>query len=376
MRKAKTAISEIKINGILRYRLTYPTASGRKREHFTKEKEAKDRMKEIKDEQARYGNEITGYTAMMRADAIAAMKELDGTGKTLLDAARFIVADHSRRLSGKPIPEAVDAFIASRSGFSELHRKNCEGWGKKISSGFSDATTTSLTPADCQNWIDGLAGLFAPATVEIGKKMLSALLTFAVDRGWATSNPASKAVLPPAKTSDPEIITPLDFSMLLSTLPGELLPAAVLAGFCGIRRAELNRLQWSAVNLGQGTVTIGAAIAKTGSRRVCPIPENAAAWLAPQARHKGNVIEARKDVALEHAGRALGFPKNALRHSAISYKLAVKPDLARVAYESGNSPKVIQEHYNGLAEHDDALLYFSITPDAGAANIITSFRAA
>jgi len=54
--------------------------------------------------------------------------------------------------------------------------------------------------------------------------------------------------------------------MLLATLPGALVPAAALAGFCGLRRAELNRLQWTAVNLGQGTVTLGAGIAKTGSR--------------------------------------------------------------------------------------------------------------
>lgn len=374
MRKANTAISEIKINGILRYRLTYPTAEGRKREHFTKEKDAKERLKEIKDEQARYGNEITGYSSMMRADAIAAMKELGGTGKTLLDAARFLHAHLLREMSGKPITEAVEAFLASRSGFSALHRKNCEGWGKKISSAFPDATTNTLTPADCQAWLDGLAGLYAPATVEIGKKMLSAVLTFAVDRKWATSNPASKAVLPPAKTEDPEIISPLAFATLLSDLPDELLPAAVLAGFCGIRRAELNRLQWSAVNLAQGTVTIGAGIAKTGSRRVCPIPDNARAWLASYAQQSGNVLAEGLDYNLELACRALSFPKNALRHSAISYKLAMTPDLPRVAYESGNSPKVIQEHYNGLAEAGDAILYFSITPDEPAN--VTSFKAA
>jgi integrase len=376
MRKAKTAISGIKINGILRYRLTYPTSAGRKREHFTKEKDAKQRLKEIKDEQARYGSEITGYTAMMRADSIAAMKELDGTGKTLLDAARFLRSHLLREMSGKPITEAVEAFLASRSGFSELHRKNCEGWGKKISSAFPDRTTNTLTPADCQAWIDGLAGLYAPATVEIGKKMLSAVMTFAVDRKWATSNPASKAVLPPAKTEDPEIISPLAFSTLLSDLPAELLPAAVLAGFCGIRRAEINRLQWSAVNLAAGTVTIGAGIAKTGSRRVCPIPENAKAWLASYAQQSGNVLAEGKDVALELACRALAFPKNALRHSAISYKLAMAPDLSRVAYESGNSPKVIQEHYNGLAEQGDAILYFSITPDEPANVTRPQFKAA
>jgi len=106
MKRAVARITEIKINGYRRIRLSYPTSEGVKREHFTIRKLAEARLREIKEEQARYGSEITGYTAIMRADAIAAMKELDGTGKTLLDAARFFHAHLLRELSGKPIPEA------------------------------------------------------------------------------------------------------------------------------------------------------------------------------------------------------------------------------------------------------------------------------
>ena len=361
-RMCKPSIAPIVNRGREYFRISYPTASGRKREIYSTQKKAQARLRVVLADAHRFGATADAVTAHQRSDAAAALEILAGRG-TLVEAARFFTADIERRAGGKKITDVVAAFLASRSGFSELYRKNCEGWGKKICASFPDATTADLTEADCQDWIDGLAGLFAPATVEIGKKMLGAVLTFAVDRKWATSNPASKAVLPPAKTADPKIISPMDLSMLLIMLPDELIPAAVLAGFCGLRRAEINQLDWRAVNLAQGTVTIGSGIAKTSSRRVCPVPENAKAWLATHAQQSGNVLGEGMDTALELFCRALSFPKNALRHSAISYKLALTPDLPRVAYESGNSPKVVQRHYNGLAEEGDALLYFSIAPD-------------
>jgi hypothetical protein len=53
---------------------------------------------------------------------------------------------------------------------------------------------------------------------------------------------------------------------------------------------------------------------------------------------------------------------NGLRHSYISYRLAVLHDTARVALESGNSPKVIFAHYRELVVPDMATKWFSVNP--------------
>ena len=50
--------------------------------------------------------------------------------------------------------------------------------------------------------------------------------------------------------------------------------------FCGLRQAEITRLDWRAVDLASGILTVGAEIAKTSSRRTVEIPDNARAWLA------------------------------------------------------------------------------------------------
>ena len=55
------------------------------------------------------------------------------------------------------------------------------------------------------------------------------------------------------------------------------------------------------------------------------------------------------------------WPENALRRCAISYHLAKTNDLQRVAYQSGNSPAVIQEHYNGVALPQEAAKFYAIT---------------
>ena len=120
--------------------------------------------------------------------------------------------------------------------------------------------------------------------------------------------------------------------------------------FCGLRQAEIARLDWRAIDLASGILTVGAEIAKTSSRRTVEIPDNARAWLALYAKESGPVwpaseearnlwnlarIEAgfgpffstRAAVNQAQAGRddLRPWPDNALRHSAISYRLGSDP---------------------------------------------------
>ena len=59
-----------------------------------------------------------------------------------------------------------------------------------------------------------------------------------------------------------------------------------LAGNC---MAELNRLDWTAIDLERRIIEVRAGQAKTASRRVIPISDNLAAWLEPFER-QGKVV--------------------------------------------------------------------------------------
>ena len=60
-----------------------------------------------------------------------------------------------------------------------------------------------------------------------------------------------------------------------------------------------------------------------------------------------------------------GWRQNGLRHSFISYRVALTGDVARTALEAGNSPKMIFRHYREVVEEDAAQAWFAITPPDG-----------
>ncbi|MFA6176376.1 MAG: site-specific integrase [Phycisphaerae bacterium] len=407
MRRANTTISEIKINGVTRYRVTYPTANGRKREHYVDRKKAEKRLKEIKEEQKRFGLSVTAMTSTTRADAVAAEKILAGTGLTLVEIARAAVEQKRKEQSGIPIADAVEAFMQSRGDRSAEYLATLKSRASYISNFFAGRTTSSITADDCQRMLDGLGGTSSPGTVRHYRTQLSMLFAFCESRGWITGNPAKHTAQVKVTGREAAILTPQEAATLLSVCHRDLLPGIIIATFCGLRQAEIERLDWKAVSLAQGIITIGAGVAKTNSRRVVTIPDNARAWLAPCAQESGNVwpsdpTKARDLWTLSRVNAGYGpffsdfppardaqldpetektrkdlkpWPANALRHSAISYRLAMTPDLAKLAYESGNSPAIIQRHYNGLASPQDANAFFAIMPTV-AGNITQFSKAA
>ena len=64
------------------------------------------------------------------------------------------------------------------------------------------------------------------------------------------------------------------------------------------------------------------------------------------------------------------WKRNALRHSFISYRLAVLKDVAAVALEAGNSPTMIFRNYRALVTESEGKTWFSIAPEA-ITNIVT-----
>ncbi|HEY8900057.1 MAG TPA: site-specific integrase [Chthoniobacterales bacterium] len=205
-----------------------------------------------------------------------------------------------------------------------------------------------------------------------------------------------------------EILAVKEVQSLLLNGDEHTIPGTVIAGFSNLRQSELIkrankkpgektgqllRLDWSDVHLDERVVVVGAKLAKTKKRRTVEIPENAVEWLLPYARKSGPVVPTdfryRFDIARVKSGftatapgrhsaqlQALlrdvsekgivlkPWPNNGLRHSAISYKVALTRDIAKVATESGNSPAVIAEHYLNLVMPSAAAAYYDIRPPA------------
>ena len=82
-------------------------------------------------------------------------------------------------------------------------------------------------------------------------------------------------------------------------LPTQIFESALslaIAAFCGLRAAEVQRLDWSEVHLTgpERFIEITAHKAKTASRRTVPISDNCAAWLTPYSKESGPVCSLQR----------------------------------------------------------------------------------
>ena len=132
-----------------------------------------------------------------------------------------------------------------------------------------------------------------------------------------------------------------------------------------LRVAETKALDWKDVELAGGFIHVGPKISKTRTRRLVPILENLRAWLQPIAKPSGPVVERelryRHEAARERAG-IKEWPKNCMRHSFVSYRLAATQNALQTAPESGHDQSVLFKYYRELVRPKDAERFFSISP--------------
>jgi integrase len=228
-----------------------------------------------------------------------------------------------------------------------------------------------VTGPDVDAWLRSLD--ISPVTRNAMLRCIKVLFSIAKAQNYLPSEKATAVELMQqvrVKLDDVVLFTPEQMTTLLHNASPELVPILAIGAFAGIRMAELNRLDWSAVDLDRGFIEIRAGQAKTASRRVIPISDNLAAWLAPLPR-KGKIVRTPDlQTFLPALARALkiDWPRNVLRDSFISYRIAIVQSADQVALEAGNSPSIIFKHYRELTTPNVAEKWFSILPKEGQWN--------
>jgi site-specific recombinase XerD len=192
------------------------------------------------------------------------------------------------------------------------------------------------------------------------------LFNHAIARGYATSNPAENTAKAKVVDSPPGILTVQQTARLLEAASPELLPYVAIGAFAGLRRAELERLDWSDVHFDADLIEVTAQKSKTARRRFVRMQPNLCEWLVPARKHSGKVTPDNFPKRLDAARTAAGiteWPDNALRHSFASYHLAHFKDAAALALEMGHTDSgIIFNHYRQLVRPKDAERYWNIRP--------------
>lgn len=311
-------------------------------------------------------------------------------GATLAEAVQFFATRHPANMPRRTVAETCAEFIEDRrsAGCSAIHLRDLDTCLGQFSRAFQ-LNIAAVNARLVQQFIYGLKREHDGQPVSTRTKMnmlriVVSLFNFARRMKYIPPDlllEISDVPAPRKEHSPIGIYSPAEIRAFLSAADFDVQPALAIGAFAGLRLAEIARLDWREVRLAERLIVVEAGKAKTAARRLVPISDNLAAWLAPHVKPFGPVnpcLEKSGDVGNSlgdrferAAARArVSWKRNGLRHSYISYRVALLKDVPAVALEAGNSPAVIFTSYRALASEAEGKDWFSILPTKTAENTI------
>jgi integrase len=333
------------------------------------------RLKEV--ELLNQGKEGATFPSSLRVMAQHGAEKLRPFGKTISDAVDFYFNHLEGSKRSVPLRTAMKELIDNRR-LSGRTKRYCYDLGLRIGrfcAAFPDRSVAEITTADVDNWLSHLE--LASVTRNTFRRDLRTLFSFAITRKYCVENPVVGTTKAKEVDGDIEILSVAQTAKLLEVADEDALPYWAIGAFAGLRRSEIEPLDWAQVDFEAGLIDVKARHAKMSRRRFVTMQPNLCAWLAPYRLSHGPVcpLNFRKyfEADRERAGLRQDWPKNALRHSFGSYHLAQFQNADALALQMGNSPAVIFRHYRELVKPKEAARYWQIKPSASASRKVVAF---
>ena len=393
------------------YRLAWRVTGKRRMERFQTYSEAKRRADALVKELDK-DSQTAAMTAGQAADAMTALELLRGfyrdTGHNVsLKRAVAEYVEAARHLSGHTLAEAVEGYMTNivsvkRKDLAEAveefiqtdepRTKATDGQRAQLSSEY-----TRIRALRLRRFAHALPG---HAVCDLSNQHLDAFFQGMPDASpkarnhhragikqfiqWSVRNdylaPSNRLLeadslrMEHANNGDIGIYTPNEFRALLETAEDSLKPLIAIGGLCGLRTAELLRLEWEDVWRVEGHIEISQTKSKTRLRRLVAICPALAEWLRPYHSYSGklwklseNCFHARCAEMCKAAG--VKRKDNGLRHAFCSFHFALHANENQTAQQAGNSPAMVHQHYKGLATKAEGEAWFNVQPHR-AANIV------
>jgi integrase len=318
----------------------------------------------------RGGREAVGIPLHELSTIVQARRKLAQHGKTLADATTHYL-DYLERIKrcNVTVAQLADEVLSAKrkDGHAPMYIADLRKRLVRFCREFGDRRIAGVTVEELDNWLRNLDG--APKTRANFRANVGVLFSYAERRGIIDSNPILRTARPKLPDNPPEIFRVDELNALLDAanrLFPDVLPGLAIGAFAGLRDAEIKRLEWSEVDLVRGLIEVKASKAKSARRRIVEIQPNLTAWLRPYGGMSGRFVPVNVRSKLDLIRKAAGlthWPKNGLRHSFASYRLAAIHDAPRVASELGHtSPQMLYSTYRELVLPEEAERYWKIAP--------------
>lgn len=374
MRKTTIKLTKSKVGDRVYHCVTFPKiGAGRQRRFFKDQKEAKTFFELKKVEKENHGAAGLSLSDAQRAEYLDCRRLLEPFNASLREAVAFYLPHVKARNGSCSITDLVERLLKEKQteGKSERYQKDLRLRLGAFATAYPAKLAAEVTHSDVEGWLHGLG--LSPVSRNNYRRVLVVLFNFAKAHNFCVANPAE--LVGQAKVIDkpPGILSPDQAASLLERADAELIPYIAIGLFAGLRRAELQRLDWREIKLAQGFIEVSAKNSKTARRRLVHVETNLAEWLRPYVKVAGQVCPINFENLFERARSEAGiadWPDNALRHSFASFHLAKFCDAGRTALELGHSDtKLLFTAYREICTKADAERYWSITPSV-AANVV------
>jgi integrase len=346
--------------------------------------EAEDEAAELRAQRRAEGDNPLA-PARLDEDTKTALEILKPHGTTLTAAAKFYVANLEVIAQPRRIADVIDELIKAKTqdGASaryreDLHTRLRNGFAAR----FGAAFIHEVTPFELEDWLRHRDD-WSPVTRNNYRRLICTLFGFALARGYTLKNPCLKVARAKVTPQKPGILSLDEAHALLAVAGDDMKPVIALLLFAGLRpEAELQRLDWSAIDLKEGLIDITAS-KNSASHRFVKISDNLAAWLEPFKRDSGGAISTRGNYfheklrtvrlkaaqALQRAGVPCpsleDWPIDCCRHTFASMHYGAFKHAHETAEQMGHAGdlKMFFRHYRNRVKESEALAFWTLKPE-------------
>ncbi len=355
---------------------------------------ATKRMAEMKKESLRrkayeYGKSGMAIKASLAEDATRAAAILEPWGITLTEAATFTAEHRIRQQASISFAELWERHRVALEGRSDDYRRKLDLLGRKLNPKIGNVLVCDLdhrTVADAVS-----AGHQTAHGFNAALRAISPAFNRAVREDWASENPCdrierrntgrheirflsveqSKKVIQSCRNFRKDKTKP----EFMRKDARDCLPAICVMLFAGVRPKEMERLEWSDIDMEDRTIRISNLKAKTDRSRHFEMPDPLPKWLAtiPVGERQGAIVPASWGHKWKAIRRHAGFSEipDALRKTFVTHHLAAFGDVnatrAIIGHEVGD---VLFSHYRGAVSKKQGLAFFEILPTADGENVV------